>query len=44
MNDDLIVFGAGVCCAIGQTTQAVSCALRAGIDNFMESDFISENG
>jgi 3-oxoacyl-[acyl-carrier-protein] synthase I len=40
----LRVVAAGLCCAVGYTAQAASCALRAGMDHFQESEFITQNG
>ncbi|MBC7617891.1 MAG: hypothetical protein H7293_02675 [Candidatus Saccharibacteria bacterium] len=40
----LRIVAAGLCCAVGYTAQAASCALRAGMDHFQESEFITENG
>ena len=40
----LRVVSAGLCCAVGYTAQAASCALRAGMDHFQESEFITSNG
>jgi len=36
----LVIIGAGMCCAVGTHRAAASCALRAGIDHFQESDFV----
>lgn len=35
---------AGACCAMGYYIEAISCALRAGLDNFQESQFGTSNG
>lgn len=36
----MLVKTAGACCAVGYTLAAASCAIRAGMDNFQESDFV----
>jgi 3-oxoacyl-[acyl-carrier-protein] synthase-1 len=38
------IIGAGICCAVGRSAPAASCALRAGIDHFRESDFSAPDG
>lgn len=40
----LHVVGAGICCALGYNARAVDCALRAGMDHFQESEFVTANG
>ncbi len=35
----LVIVGAGMCCAVGYYRAAASCALRAGMDHFQESEF-----
>lgn len=35
----LRVVSSGICCALGYTAEATSCALRAGMDHFQESEF-----
>ena len=34
----------GICCAVGYNAPAASCALRASLDNFSESDFKDRTG
>lgn len=34
----------GICCALGYSAHATSCALRAGMDHFQESGFVSPGG
>ncbi|MBF5005295.1 hypothetical protein [Diaphorobacter caeni] len=41
---DMRVVGSGICCAVGLNAESASCALRAGMDHFRESDFISNDG
>lgn len=41
---NLSVSSAGICCAVGYSAQAASCALRAGMDHFQESEFLTPNG
>lgn len=36
----LVIVGAGICCAVGYHRAAASCAMRAGMDHFQESEFI----
>lgn len=36
----LVMIGAGMCCAVGYHRAAASCALRAGLDHFQESEFM----
>lgn len=36
----LLVKAAGACCAVGYNLAAASCALRAGMDHFQESEFV----
>lgn len=43
-DHSLRVVSAGICCAVGYTAQAASCALRAGMDHFQESEFITSDG
>ena len=38
----LSIVGAGMCCAVGYHRAAASCALRAGMDHFQESEFIDK--
>lgn len=40
----LRVVSAGICCAVGYSAAAASCALRAGMDHFQESDFRTRSG
>lgn len=40
----LRVVATGLCCAVGYTAQAASCALRAGMDHFQESEFVTQDG
>lgn len=40
----LSVLAAGICCAVGHTAAAASCALRAGMDHFQESHFRVDGG
>jgi 3-oxoacyl-[acyl-carrier-protein] synthase I len=40
----LHVQSAGLCCAVGYSLAAASCALRAGMDHFQESDFVDRFG
>ncbi len=40
----LRVVAAGMCCSVGYTAQAASCALRAGMDHFQESEFVTAGG
>lgn len=40
----LLVKAAGMCCAVGYHLAAASCALRAGMDHFQESEFIDPAG
>ncbi|QIL80762.1 hypothetical protein G7047_13250 [Diaphorobacter sp. HDW4A] len=40
----MVIVGAGICCAVGQNAPAASCALRAGLDHFRESDFKGPDG
>ncbi len=40
----LRVADSGICCAVGYHAQAASCALRAGMDHFQESNFITSDG
>lgn len=44
LTQPLRVVACGVCCAIGYHAQAVSCALRAGMDHFQESEFVAPGG
>ncbi len=38
------IAAAGACCALGYSADAISCALRAGLDHFQESEFGTSNG
>ncbi len=38
----LRVISSGLCCSVGYTADAASCALRAGMDHFQESDFVAD--
>ncbi|MCL1917966.1 MAG: hypothetical protein FWG14_06575, partial [Peptococcaceae bacterium] len=40
----LRIVTSGICCAVGYNAPAASCALRAGLDNFSESDFKDRTG
>jgi 3-oxoacyl-[acyl-carrier-protein] synthase-1 len=40
----LAVHAAGLCCAVGYSLAAASCAIRAGMDHFQESPFIDNSG
>lgn len=40
----LRVLAAGICCAVGYHGAAACCALRAGIDHFQESEFVTGGG
>ncbi|MBL8507123.1 MAG: hypothetical protein JNM11_01580 [Chitinimonas sp.] len=40
----LQVEAAGLCCALGYNLAAASCALRAGMDHFQESEFVAGGG
>lgn len=40
----LVITGAGICCAVGLNVPTASCALRAGLDHFRESDFKAHDG
>ncbi len=40
----LRVVASGMCCALGYHGDAVSCALRAGMDHFQESQFVTGGG
>lgn len=38
----MVVKAAGLCCAVGYQLAAASCAMRAGIAHFQESDFVDK--
>lgn len=38
------ILAAGACCALGYGMDAIDCALRAGLDQFQESEFYSQSG
>lgn len=40
----LVIVGAGMCCAVGYHRAAASCALRAGMDHFQDSEFVDHSG
>lgn len=40
----LVIHAAGLCCAVGYSLAAASCAIRAGVDHFQESPFIDHTG
>lgn len=40
----LVIVGAGMCCAVGYHRAAASCALRAGMDHFQDSEFVDQSG
>lgn len=40
----LRIVASGICCAVGYHAEAASCALRAGMDNFAESEFVASDG
>ncbi|MEY4564883.1 MAG: hypothetical protein RLZZ618_4160 [Pseudomonadota bacterium] len=40
----LAIEAAGLCCAVGYQLAAAACALRAGMDHFRESDFVTRRG
>lgn len=40
----LLIESAGLCCALGYNLDAISCALRANIDHFQESQFSTRSG
>lgn len=40
----LRVVAGGICCAVGYEAEAANCALRAGLDHFRESAFVSRGG
>ncbi|HEY9101213.1 hypothetical protein [Chitinimonas sp.] len=40
----LTVEAAGVCCSVGYNLAAATCALRAGMDHFQESEFVTQEG
>jgi 3-oxoacyl-[acyl-carrier-protein] synthase-1 len=40
----LRIIASGICCAVGYNAEAASCALRIGMDNFMESFFVANDG
>jgi 3-oxoacyl-[acyl-carrier-protein] synthase I len=40
----LRIIAAGLCCAVGYHLEAATCALRANIDNFQESEFLTDKG
>ncbi|NHZ40895.1 hypothetical protein [Massilia aquatica] len=48
LDDDvwypLAIYAAGVCCPVGYSLAAASCAIRAGVDHFQESPFIDGTG
>ena len=38
------IVASGICCAVGYHAEAASCALRASMDHFTESDFVTNDG
>ena len=42
--EPLSIHSAGLCCAVGYSLAAASCALRAGMDHFQESEFVDHSG
>lgn len=40
----LRVASVGLCCSVGYTAKAASCAMRAGMDHFQEGEFVTSNG
>lgn len=40
----LRIVASGICCAVGYNAEAASCALRAAMDNFAESEFAANDG
>lgn len=44
LTTPLRIVASGICCAVGYNAEAASCALRASMDNFVESDFVSNDG
>lgn len=40
----LRIEAAGLCCAVGYQLDAAECALRANMDHFQESDFLTQGG
>ncbi|MDR2153826.1 MAG: hypothetical protein LBE78_02185 [Burkholderiaceae bacterium] len=43
-KQSLQIVSSGICCSVGYTARAASCALRAGIDHFQESNFQTSDG
>lgn len=43
-NQALRIVAAGLCCAVGYHLEAATCALRANIDHFHESEFLTQKG
>ena len=40
----LRIVSSGICCSVGYTAHSASCALRAGMDHFQESEFLTHDG
>ncbi len=43
-DQPLRIIAAGLCCAVGYHLDAATCALRANIDHFQESEFLTNKG
>ncbi|WP_220815176.1 hypothetical protein [Pseudomonas paralcaligenes] len=44
VSNSIRIVAAGACCALGYNMDAISCALRAGLDHFQESEFGTSGG